>query len=145
MKKSERKSNAYTKWMYIENSEEVGLTPAELFWNSNVWLIGDEEVVAEEIKEGNWTDGKLKKFAKHLCPDVLVIGDDGYSLKSVFPVYSYRLNRKQNLRLVKAFMLDGRFCDPTNFLWYHQSDLVRLLGKKNYKRLWLLAKASKKY
>lgn len=136
MKKAKRLENRYTKWCIL--SDGWGGETIDELWGSGVldpWLIGDEDVVADEIEWGEWNQNKLKKFAKRL--DVRMLGvitdDDETTSYTILPVYSYQLTRKENKHLVSAFI--ETFVDPGDFLEYHKRDLSRLLGKRAYNKM----------
>jgi hypothetical protein len=52
----------------------------------------------------------------------------------ILPVYSYKLTRSENKKLVDAYLETFEF-SPDNFLKYHRKDLIALLGIKTYNKI----------
>ena len=121
--------NEYTKYAFITDRKDW-TSPTRPFWRSYLQaeLCGPEPLDAEGFD--------VVRFAKNLTPTVC---ENEYHRYALVPVYSYRLKRKANLRLVKAF-LDEDVLDAEEFLRYHKADLTALLGPKAYRRLWKMYK-----
>lgn len=135
MTKTERLANGYTKWLLV--SDRHGNDNIYDLWYSSglqPWLIGSEDKVAEDITD--WNNTKLRNFAKKLNIHMLnVISDeDETNSYTILPVYSYRLNRKANKRLIDAYLEEFEY-EPKKFLKYHRKDLINLLGIKTYKKM----------
>ena len=134
MTKTERIANGYTKWVLI--SDRHGNDDIQDFWYSSglqPWLIGDEEKVAEDIK--GWNNAKLRTFAKKLNIHTLnVISDEDQTSYVILPVYSYKLKRAENKKLIEAYLETFEF-SPNQFLTYHRKDIIALIGIKTYNKI----------
>ena len=133
MTKTERIANGYTKWVLV--SDRHGNDNIDDLWYSSglqPWLIGDEEKVAEDITD--WNNEKLRTFAKKLNIHMLNVIDDETNSYTILPVYSYKLNRKANKKLVEAYLETFEF-SADQFLKYHRKDLITLLGIRTYKKI----------
>lgn len=134
MKKTKRIANGYTKWALV--SDRHGNDNIDDFWYSSglqPWLIGDEDKVAEDIKD--WNNTKLRNFSKRLNIHMLnVISDEDETTYVILPVYSYKLTRSENKKLVDAYLETFEF-SPDNFMKYHRKDLIALLGIKTYNKI----------